>query len=159
MRGDNARGNRVSVGDETQVERRLERALERATTPRRAAAIIAIVTTALTVLSGLLMTVIDHRDFSSAGGGLWWAVQTVTTVGYGDLVPTNVAGRVVATVIMLFGIGFLTVVTAAITSSFVTRSRGTRVRPHDELPPTEAEALDEIVERLRRIEAALIERP
>jgi voltage-gated potassium channel Kch len=144
------------VGEETKIERWLERTLRRATRPRRAAAIIATVTTSLTVLSGLLMTVIDHRDFPSIGGGLWWSVQTVTTVGYGDRVPEDVAGRIVATVVMLGGLGFLTVITAAITSSFVGRAREERLQEHGELPSTEA--MDEIVERLRRIEASMTER-
>ena len=68
------------------------------------------------------------------GSGLWWAVQTVTTVGYGDYVPRNVAGRLVATFVMLGGIGFLTVITAAITSSFVARSREERLEGKDARP-------------------------
>ena len=56
--------------------------------------------------------------------GLWWAVQTVTTVGYGDHTPVTVSGRLVAAFVMLVGIGFLTVVTAAITSTFVSRAEG-----------------------------------
>ena len=74
------------------------------------------------------MTLVDHQNFPSVGLGLWWAVQTVTTVGYGDNVPQNVAGRAVATLVMLGGIGFVTVITAAITSGFVARSREERSR-------------------------------
>ena len=96
------------------------------------------------------------RTFRRSGGGLWWAVQTVTTVGYGDYVPENVAGRAVATLVMLGGIGFLTVITASITSGFVARSRQERLSGQD--APPSAQALEEIVERLRRIEAALTER-
>ena len=69
------------------------------------------------------MTVVDRDNFPSIGPALWWAVQTVTTVGYGDDVPTTVGGRLLATLVMLLGIGFLTVITAAITSTFVSRSR------------------------------------
>ena len=47
------------------------------------------------------MTRIDHQNFSTLGMGLWLSVQTVTTVGYGDHVPTNVTGRIAAAFVML----------------------------------------------------------
>ena len=54
---------------------------------------------------------------------MWWAVQTVTTVGYGDHVPETALGQILAAVVMLLGIGFVTVITASITGAFVARSR------------------------------------
>ena len=50
-------------------------------------------------------------------------MQTVTTVGYGDHVPETAIGQLVAALVMLLGIGFLTVITASITSTFVARAR------------------------------------
>jgi voltage-gated potassium channel len=138
--------------EETRFDRWLGRRLSGATRPRQAAALIAVVTTVITVAAGLLMTLVDHQNFPSIGLGLWWAVQTVTTVGYGDYVPHNFAGRVVATLVMLGGIGFLTVITAAITSGFVARSREERSRRRD-APPSE-EVLQEIIASLRRLENA-----
>ena len=111
------------MADETRLERRLDRAVDRATTPRGAAIVIASVSTMITVLAGLLVTVVEHETYPSIGTGLWWAAQTVTTVGYGDIVPTSLAGRLVAVFVMFLGIGFLTVVTAAITSTFVAHAR------------------------------------
>ena len=84
---------------------------------------IASVTTTITIAAGVLMTVIDHKGFPSIGSGLWWAVQTVTTVGYGDHVPETRSGQIVAAVVMLLGIGFVTVITASITGAFVARTR------------------------------------
>ncbi|HEY5873151.1 MAG TPA: potassium channel family protein, partial [Gaiellaceae bacterium] len=81
------------MADDTRFERRLERVLARATTPRGAGVVIATVTTSITVAAGLLMTAVDRDNFPSLGSGLWWAVQTVTTVGYGDDVPKTVAGQ------------------------------------------------------------------
>ena len=99
------------------------------------------------------MTVADKDNFPSIGSGLWWAVQTVTTVGYGDHVPATDAGRIVAALVMLAGIGFLTVITAAITSSFVSRSR---LEQNLSVPPDRAaDELQQINGRLERIEAAL----
>jgi voltage-gated potassium channel len=145
------------MANESRLERRLDRSLERAKTPRGAAFIIAGVSTSITIGAGLLMTVVDHENFPSVGSGLWWAVQTITTVGYGDLVPTSVAGRFLAGLVMLFGIGFLTVITASITSSFVTQSRQERSSVAGAESATAAQ-LRAIDERLGRIEAALSKR-
>jgi len=69
------------------------------------------------------MTFIDNAEFSGLGVGLWWAVQTVTTVGYGDVTPKNGAGRIIGAIVMLEGTAFIAIVTAVITSSFVTRAQ------------------------------------
>jgi voltage-gated potassium channel len=141
--------------EQTRLERQLEKWIARASTPRGAAVLIASVTTVITVVSGLLMRVIDHDNFSSFGAGLWWAIQTVTTVGYGDDVPENAGGQILAALVMLLGIGFLTVITAAITSTFVAQAG--RRRGAGSGDPS-AEQLTRIDERLERIEAALRER-
>ena len=65
--------------NETPLERWLDRALARAVTPRGGAAVIAVITTLATVGFGLLMTAVDHKNFTTVGEGLWWSVQTVTT--------------------------------------------------------------------------------
>jgi voltage-gated potassium channel len=139
------------MADGTRLERWLDRVVARATTPRGAGVVIATATTSITVLAGLLMTVLDHDNFPSLGSGLWWAVQTVTTVGYGDHVPTTVSGQLVAALVMLLGIGFLTVITAAITSTFISRSR--KMLPEADMPT--AEQWRQMNERLERIEAAV----
>ena len=145
--------------NKTRLERWLDRALARAETPRGGAAVIATITTIATLGAGLLMTVVDHRNFTTVGQGLWWAVQTVTTVGYGDVVPTNTVGQLVAAAVMLIGLAFLSVITAAITSSFVARATEERARRAGggAAPATEHDVRD-INERLDRIEALLRER-
>ena len=144
--------------NETRVERWLDRALARAETPRGGATVIAAITTIATVGAGLLMTAIDHKNFTTVGLGLWWAVQTVTTVGYGDHVPTDTAGRLVAAVVMLLGLAFLAVVTAAVTSSFVARATEERTRRAGRAAPATANDVRDINERLDRMEALLLER-
>src|SRR5437868_14384975 len=121
-------------------------------TAARAARIIALATLAVTVAGGALIRFADHKNFSDIGQGLWWAVQTVTTVGYGDLVPTNTAGRLVAALVMVAGIGFLTVVTAAITSAFIESARR---RLQGTETDTLSAKLDQIGARLEVIEASL----
>ena len=139
------------MADESRLERRLDKAVARATTPRGAARVIATATAVMTVGAGLLVTVLDRESFPSIGSGLWWATQTVTTVGYGDNIPMNLAGRLVAVLVMLLGIGFLTVITASITGTFVSRSRH---EPSD-AETAMAEQLRQLDSRLERIEAAL----
>ena len=121
-------------------------------TARRAGLLIASVTVVVTIAAGFLMWLLDRDEFPNVWLGLWWAVQTVTTVGYGDVTPADPLGRSIAAIVMLSGIGFLTVVTAAITAVFVESARR---RFRDDLEKTEHGRHDEIMARLDRIEARL----
>ncbi|MFC2022854.1 potassium channel family protein [Chloroflexota bacterium] len=66
----------------------------------------------------------ENVSISSFADALWWAVVTITTVGYGDMVPVTAAGRAVATVLMLGGIAFFSGVTANL-ASFIVRGGDT----------------------------------
>jgi len=133
----------------TRFEQRLT---TKAMTARRAGLLIASVTVIVTIGAGVLIWVLDRDEFPNVWLGLWWAVQTVTTVGYGDVTPADPTGRVIAAVVMLTGIGFLTVVTAAITAVFVESARS---RFRDATEKAENDRHGEILERLERIEARL----
>jgi len=121
-------------------------------TARRAAGIIAGFTVVITVAGGILERVIDHQEFPTIGKGLWFALQTVTTVGYGDVTPKQADGRFIGAVVMLTGIGFLAVITASATASLIEGSRR-RFAAQSEVDVTRR--LEEVSERLARIEAAL----
>lgn len=56
--------------------------------------------------------------FATFGDGLWWAIATITTVGYGDRVPVTTPGRFVATLLMISGLAFLGVIAASLASFF-----------------------------------------
>jgi hypothetical protein len=84
-------------------------------------------------------------NIHSYGGALWWAVVTVTSVGYGDQYPVTVAGRVVAVVLMITGIALFGVVAASIASYFVEQDQDRRVEAR----------MDEILAVLHRLEARL----
>jgi voltage-gated potassium channel len=130
----------------------LERLQSGPLTARRAGRAVAVVTIIVTVLSGVAMWLVDRDEFPNVWLGLWWAVQTVTTVGYGDVTPTTPGGRAIAAVIMVSGIGFLTVVTATISAIFIESARR---RLQGESEERAHERLDGIAERLERIERAL----
>jgi voltage-gated potassium channel len=104
------------------VERRVARFLREPPSVRAAAAVIVAATVVVVVAGGLLITVLDRDEYPDVWVGMWWALQTVTTVGYGDVVPKNLSGRLVGAVVMLQGVAFVAIITAAITSTFVARA-------------------------------------
>jgi voltage-gated potassium channel len=116
---------------------------ERALTSGTAFRLAAILTALVVVLAGAVESLVDQGDFHSTWDGIWWAVQTVTTVGYGDLTVKTVEGRIIAMVVMVFGIGFLSILTATVASRFVKTERG--------------DETDEILATLARLEADLAE--
>jgi voltage-gated potassium channel len=87
----------------------------------------------------------------SRATGLYWAVSTMTTVGYGDLTPQTEAGRVIAMVVMLVGIGFVAIVTGAVAQRFIAPGEEAAQMSRDELQ----DKLDRLARRLERIEAAI----
>jgi voltage-gated potassium channel len=95
---------------------------------RTAAGVIVTTTAIVVVAGGVLIRLLDHGEYSNIWVGMWWALQTVTTVGYGDVTPKNPSGRIIAGFVMLEGIAFLAVTTAAITSTFVARATKERER-------------------------------
>ncbi len=122
-------------------------------TPRKAAQLIVLATMAVTVAGGLLAWVIDHDEFPHLGTSMWWALQTVTTVGYGDVVPQQTGGRLIGAVLMLQGIGFITVVAASVTATLIEQAR--RRRQGGDRGAT-ADQIEQLEGRLARIERALV---
>jgi voltage-gated potassium channel len=115
-------------------------------TARRAGQLIAAVTVAVALAGGLAITLLDRDEFPTLGSGMWWSLQTITTVGYGDHVPKDTFGQIVAAIVMVTGIGFISVVTASISAAFVESARRRR-----------QEVDDSVIARLERIERALEE--
>lgn len=141
------------------IDRRMAKFLREPPSIRLAASVIVSATVVIVTGSGILMRVFDHKEYSSIWVGMWWALQTVTTVGYGDVTPKNVVGRLVATFVMLEGIAFVAIVTAAITSTFVARAERDRLHAEDKADDRRRDELDarlrDVSARLDRIEAML----
>ena len=122
--------------------------------PRDAAYLIVAVWLVAVVIWGILEHVIDKATFPTIWLGMWWALQTVTTVGYGDIVPVSTAGRVLASFMLLGGLALISVVTASITSGFVARAQQQRADAGQDPALQRLAALDD---RLARIEKRLEE--
>ena len=131
------------------MERRIER---KGLRPRDAAYMIGAFWAAAVVVFGVLERIVDPKTFHSVWLGMWWAVETVTTVGYGDIVPQQTVGKVIGAFLMLGGLSLLAVVTAAITSGFVTRAQARgRMTGHDPV----MQKLNELATELQEIKAQL----
>ena len=68
---------------------------------------LAVTFFALALVGGIVMRVADSHNFPSVGLATWWALQTVTTVGYGDVVPTTTVGKFVGGIEMVIGISLI----------------------------------------------------
>jgi voltage-gated potassium channel len=72
----------------------------------------------------LVMWLVDRKDYPTYWEAVWFATQTITTVGYGDVAPTTGVGRFFASILMLIGFAFLSTVTGIVASSLVARTSG-----------------------------------
>ena len=135
------------------LEREMSRFLREPPSVRTAARVIVVATAVVVVVGGVLMRFLDHDEYGNVWVGMWWALQTVTTVGYGDVTPQHVSGRIVAAFVMLEGIAALTIIIAAITSTFVARAE--REVAESEPAQTDGNAAPAVEARLGRIEEQL----
>jgi voltage-gated potassium channel len=144
------------------VERRMTRFLKEPPSVRTAAGVIVTATTVVVIGGGVLIRLLDHGEYSDIWVGMWWALQTVTTVGYGDVTPKNPSGRIIAAFVMLQGIAFLAITTAAITSTFVARAtkerEKARAADEDDAEVRIEARLVSIDQRLDRVEKMLSNR-
>jgi voltage-gated potassium channel len=89
----------------------------------RAVLIILLVTSALTVLLAWLEMRVEPETFETFGDSLWFAITTVTTTGFGDIVPETAPGRIVASVIMLLSLALVPLLTSVVVSALVIRTQ------------------------------------
>jgi voltage-gated potassium channel len=130
---------------------RAERLLSR----RRNLPYVAALTALIVCVAGIAVHETDTQRFPNAWRGLWFAIVTVTTVGYGDTFPTSPIGRVVASGLMIVGIGFLGLATAAIAGHFVNQDAEDKQAETTDRQDQILAALARIDQRLDRLEARL----
>lgn len=142
-------------------DRRLER-MHKAVLSGRIIPYLAGVIGLIALIAALVVRLLARGEFNSIGEALWWAAQTVTTVGYGDVIPETAFSKVIAVLVMFFGIATVSLATALITSAVITATqrRIAEVQGDPELGALlrieeRLEALDAIEQRLDAIEGRL----
>lgn len=108
----------------------------------------------LVLVAGLLARLAEPETFKSIGLAYWWALTTVTTVGYGDVVPRSPEGRVVGALLMLAGLSLIPTLTSVIVSVLLSKRRRDEQEQIERLEGEQAATLARIEERLVRIEEA-----
>lgn len=132
------------------VEKRFERWYERLTLFRAISTVI-VVAAILIFLAGLLERLVEPDTFTSLGLAYWWAVTTVTTVGYGDIVPESPGGRLVASGLMLVGLGLIPTLTSVVVATLIGKRTAAQQEQLDRQGKEHAEALSRIEAHLARL--------
>jgi voltage-gated potassium channel len=132
---------------------------QKAVMNRRVFRYLALVTLLVAVAAGIVVRLVDPEDFPTLEDAIWWAIVTLGTVGYGDLVPTTTAGRIVGSILIVFGVTFISFLTATVTSAFVsaerTESRELEIAQQEAAEAEVRQRLQQIADRLAAIEAKL----
>ena len=132
------------------VNKRFELWYERLSLPRAVATVVSVAFV-LVLLAGTLERFVEPDVFTSFGLALWWAVVTVTTVGYGDVVPESTGGRIVATMLMLTGLGLIPTLTSVVVATLVGKRTHAQQEQLDRQGKQHAEALARIEARLDKL--------
>ena len=107
---------------------------------------IVYATVFLIIFFGFLFYIAEP-DVESFGDGIWWALVTITTVGYGDITPLTTLGRIVASTLMILGIGFIATLTAAVSAYFLSNFGDNQTTLEDVL--IKLEEIDKELDELR----------
>jgi voltage-gated potassium channel len=126
--------------------------MKRAVGTRRIFPYLVFTTASMGLLAGFVVTLIDRKDFPDFGTGVWWAIVTLATVGYGDVVPHTGWGRVVGSVVIVIGVTFISFLIAIVTSYFISAEQEEKAQVERD---QRADELAEATELLRRIEKRL----
>jgi voltage-gated potassium channel len=129
--------------------------INRAVASGRIVPYLALVMLAIASAAALVVWVFARGEFHTFGDSFWWAAQTITTVGYGDVIPETRLSKVVAVFVMFSGIASLSLITALVTSAVVTWSQRRIAEELDDEYDLQLATLRRIEQRLEAIERRL----
>jgi voltage-gated potassium channel len=149
-------------GTETSRPSLIERRIQQIANARSVTIGLAATFVLLAFVGAVVIRLADSHNFPSLGLAIWWALQTVTTVGYGDVVPTTRVGRVVGGLEMVIGVSFVAFLIAGVTSTVVQRGEAAGEEEKEREFRTTVEtlaqirhAIGELDDRLERIESRI----
>jgi voltage-gated potassium channel len=132
----------------------IERRINKIADARSITFALAVTFMALAFAGAVAIRFLDEGSFPTFGSAFWWALQTVTTVGYGDVVPTGTMGKVIGSIEMVLGVSFISFLTAGVTSAIVQRSQDKRL---DEQHARVREDYRHLAKSLEEIRTAIAE--
>src|SRR4051794_9230392 len=118
----------------------------------RAVRTIMVIACLLVIVGGALARIVEPETFKSLGLAYWWALTTVTTVGYGDVVPHELAGRLVGAMLMLTGLSLIPTITSVVVSALVSKRAEAQREEERRMYEAQAERLARMEEQLSRID-------
>jgi len=130
----------------------IERRIRKIANARSITLALAMTFVGLSLAGAVAIRFLDEESFPSFGIAVWWALQTVTTVGYGDVIPAGSTGKVIGGIEMVLGVSFISFLTAGVTSAVIQRSQDKR---HEEERVREIQDLQRLVETLGEIRTAI----
>jgi voltage-gated potassium channel len=141
------------------LDRQIDRFQADPASLRNATILTIAVTIAVVIVGSVVIWLFGGKQYPDFETAIWFTLQTITTVGYGDVTPDTGFGRFVAGVVMIVAIGFTTIVTALITSTFVEAAQRRR-REQGEADERERDErlharITELADRLASIEDRL----
>ena len=131
-------------------DRRLAR-INRAVVSGRILPYLAFVTLMITLAAALAVRLLAAGEFETFGESVWWAAQTVTTVGYGDVIPQTAFSKIVAVFVMFFGVAAVSITTAIVTSAVMAGTQQ-RLAAESQSEDLHLEVLERIERRLAELE-------
>lgn len=130
----------------------IERRIRKIANARSITLALAATFVGLAFAGAIAIRFLDEKSFPTFGSAFWWALQTVTTVGYGDVVPTGATGKVIGSIEMVLGVSFISFLTAGVTSAVVQRVQDRR---HEEDIARREEEVARLTQALSELRTAI----
>jgi voltage-gated potassium channel len=107
------------------------------------------------VIGSFLFFLVEHgvnHEVPNYESAMWYSIVSMTTVGYGDIVPVTSIGRIIGIIIILTGMGYVSLVTATLAYSFIDFFRKESRKAADRVEKRYLEKIDELIAHVNKLE-------